>query len=192
MATSTSATRLRRRAIPAATPREALTRRAASGRIRRGTAIAIAASLFWVPAAAGAASGKVRLTNLADVSFGTLADVTSDAVQSQSLCVYANSPTNSYNVTALGTGPGGSFQLSSGPTAMSYEVQWSDSSGRSSGVQLDPNVPLTGQASAANHQTCSTGPASTASLIVVLRSAALSNATAGTYSGSLTLVVGAE
>jgi hypothetical protein len=46
--------------------------------------------------------------------------------------------------------------------------------------------------STASHQTCSTGPASSASLIILLRSAALSSARAGSYNGTLTLVVGPE
>jgi hypothetical protein len=95
-------------------------------------------------------------------------------------------------VTATGTGPGGAFQLSSGALALPFEVQWSSSSGQSSGVQLSPNVPLTGQTSTATQQTCNSGPATSASLIVVLRSTALSSATAGTYNGAVTLLVGPE
>lgn len=75
---------------------------------------------------------------------------------------------------------------------MTFEVQWSSAVGQNSGTTLTPNVPLTGQISAATHQTCANGPATSASLVVVLRSAALSSATAGTYNGSLTLVVGPE
>ena len=75
---------------------------------------------------------------------------------------------------------------------MAYDVQWSGSPGQSSGAQLTPNVPLTGQVSTASQQTCNNGPVSSASLIVILRSAALSSATAGTYNGTLTLLVGAE
>jgi hypothetical protein len=75
---------------------------------------------------------------------------------------------------------------------MSYEVQWSNSSAQGSGTQLASNVPLTGQVSGATHQTCSNGPATTASLIILLRSNVLSSATAGAYNGTLTLVVGAE
>jgi hypothetical protein len=59
-------------------------------------------------------------------------------------------------------------------------------------VQLSPNVPLTGQTSTATQQTCNSGPATSASLIVVLRSTALSSATAGTYNGAVTLLVGPE
>jgi hypothetical protein len=138
------------------------------------------------------AADKVRISGLADVSFGTIGNLGADAVRSQSLCLYSNSSTNGYNVTATGGGPGGSFLLSSGGLSLPYEVQWSSSAGQSSGIKLNPNVPLTGQVSAATQQACGSGPASSASLIVVLRSSALSSATAGAYSGTLSLLVAPE
>lgn len=164
-----------------------------SARLRRSAAtfVAAAAVLFGATPAA-AASNKVRISNLSDVAFGTVANLTVDAVQSQSVCVYADTNTNGYNVTGTGTGPGGAFQLSSGSASMSFDVLWSSSAGQSTGSQLTPNVPLTGQVSGAAQQTCNNGPATTASLIVVLRSVALSSATAGTYNGTLTLVIGPE
>jgi hypothetical protein len=139
-----------------------------------------------------AASNKVRITNLSDVAFGTIANLNVDAVRSQSLCLYADTASLGYNITAAGTGAGGTFQLSSGAGAMPYEVQWNSTAGQSSGTQLSPNVPLTGQTSPATQQTCNNGPAATASLILVVRSTALSSAGAGTYSGALTLLVGPE
>ena len=59
---------------------------------------------------------------------------------------------------------------------------------------MDPQslIALTGQVSGATHQTCNNGPASSASLIILLRSNVLSSAIAGAYNGTLTLVVGAE
>jgi len=150
------------------------------------------AAILFGGHSADAASNKVRLTNLSDVSFGTVANLSSDAVQSQSVCVYADTNTNGYNVTGIGTGPAGSFQLSAGATSMAFDVLWSSSTGQTSGIQLTPNVPLTGQVSPATHQTCANGPATSASLVVVLRSIALSSAAAGTYSGSLTLLIGPE
>ena len=141
---------------------------------------------------AAAASNKVRISNLTDLAFGTITNVGANAAQSESLCLYADTNSNGYNITATGSGGGGAFLLSSGLRTLAYEVQWSSSSGQSSGTQLTANVPLTGQTSAAVQQTCNNGPATTASLIVVLRSAALSGATAGSYSGTLTLVVGPE
>ena len=141
---------------------------------------------------AGAASDKARITGLTDVAFGTIANLSVDAIQAQNVCVYSSSATSGYNVTASGTGPGGNFELSSGSLPLPFEVQWSATSGQGSGTQLSPNVPLTGQVSNATQQSCNSGPASSASLVVILRSSALSSATAGIYNGTLTLVVGPE
>jgi hypothetical protein len=147
---------------------------------------------FALVSPASAASNKVRISGLADVAFGTIANITVDAIRSQNVCVYSGSATSGYNVTASGTGPGGNFVLSSGSLSLPFEVQWSGTSAQTSGSQLNPNVPLTGQISSATQQSCKSGPATSASLIVILRSTALSSTTAGIYNGTLTLVVGPE
>ena len=139
-----------------------------------------------------AASNKVRISGLGDLTFGTLADLSADAVQSESLCLYSDSATNGYNVRASGSGPGGAFTLTSGGDSLPFEVQWNSAAGRSSGTQLTANVATSGQVSSATQQSCNSGPATSASLIVVVRSSALSSAPAGSYNGSLTLVVGPE
>lgn len=139
------------------------------------------------------AANKARIGGLSDVAFGTIANLSSDASQSQSLCVYSNSATSGYNVTASGSGPSGAFQLTSGSQSMAFEVQWNSASGQTSGTQLNPNVPLTGLTSSATQQTCSGGgPTASASLTVILRSSVLSSVPAGTYNGILTLLVGPE
>ena len=171
-------------------------RRAAATAFQRVAAeVALALSglpLLLTATPALAASNKVRITDLSDVNFGVIANLGVDAIRNQSVCLYADTNSYGYNVTASGTGPGGAFELSSGPRTMSYEVQWSSTSGQGSGIQLASNVPLTGQVSGATHQTCSNGPATSASLIILLRSNVLSSATAGAYNGTLTLVVGPE
>ncbi len=197
VATISAATALVTRAGAGAAARRVVAGSPAAARtcspIRAALALAFTPLLLLLLSSpAAAASNKVRLTKLADVNFGTVASLGSDAVQSQSVCLYADTNTNGYDVTAIGTGAGGAFQLTSGLSSMAYEVQWSGSSGQSSGIRLDPNVPLTGQTSAASQQTCNNGPATSASLIVMLRSTALSSATAGTYNGTLTLIIGAE
>ena len=175
--------------------RDRIGRAAATASQRVAAAVALALTglpLLLIASPSLAASNKVRISDLSDVNFGFIANLGADAIRSQSVCLYADTNSNGYNVTASGTGPGGAFVLSSGPRAMSYEVQWSNSSAQGSGTQLASNVPLTGQVSGATHQTCSNGPATTASLIILLRSNVLSSATAGTYNGTLTLIVGAE
>src|SRR5689334_1888165 len=136
-----------------------------------------------VSSPAVAASNKVRITGLSDVNFGSVSNLSTDAIQSQSMCLFSDTVTTGYNVTAAGSGLGGAFELASGSQRMAYEVQWNGLANRTSGSQLLPNVPLIGQTSAATQQTCNNGPATSASLVILLRSAALSQAMAGTYSG---------
>lgn len=160
-------------------------------RRRLPLALLLLLPLIFAGEPASAASNKVRISKLVDIAFGTIANLGADAVRSESVCLFAETNTNGYNVTATGTGTGGAFVLS-GPGSMPYDVQWSSSSGQSSGTRLIPNVPLTGQVSSATQQSCGTGPATSASLVVILRAAALSSAGAGTYGGTLTVLIGPE
>lgn len=167
---------------------------------RRGRAplaillLACSGSLLGLAQPASAAN-RVRITGLSDVSFGSISSLTLDLVQSQSICLYAKSPpANNYSITASGSGPGGAFLLSSSSGTLPFEVQWSDTPGQTSGSQLIANQALTGQHSSASGpvDNCSSGPASTASLIVILRAASLGSAFSGTYTGTLNLLVAPE
>ena len=158
-------------------------------------ACALLTSLVALAAAPAQAASSVRISGLSDVAFGSISNFTVDAVSSQSVCLYSKSPpANNYRITASGSGAGGAFLLSSGTATLPFEVQWSASAGQSAGTQLLANQPLTAQHSSASTSVddCSKGPASTASLIIVLRSAAVSAASSGTYSGTLTLLVAPE
>ncbi len=159
-------------------------------RRRAGFALVLAAlaAAQSVPAHAQ----KVRITNIADVNFGLLSNLQADSRRSQNICVFSNSSGGAYSVAASGSGPGSAFTLSNGAHALAYEVEWAQQSGQSSGASLAPNVALTGRTSAATHQFCNSGPATSASLTIVLRSAALAQAREGNYSGSLTLLIAAE
>lgn len=146
--------------------------------------------LALVPEAATAQ--KVRITNLTDVSFGLIANTQAEARRSQNICLYSNSAGGAYSVSASGSGAGSAFVLSNGPDLLPYAVEWSDSSGQTSGVELAPSVALTGQQSAASHQFCNSGPATSASMTIVLKAADLSQARQGNYAGTLTLLIAAE
>ena len=148
----------------------------------------LAATVLSAPASAQ----RVRITNLSDVDFGLISNLQADALRSQNVCLYSNSAGELYSVTASGSGTGSSFTLSNGTAALPYEVRWNSQSGQSTGTSLAPNVAVTGQSSAATHQFCNSGPAASASLVVVLRSSELSQAREGSYSGSLTLLIAAE
>lgn len=159
-------------------------------RRRAGVTLALAVLAAAQPLPADAQ--KVRITNIADVDFGLLSNLQADSRRSQNICVYSNSSGGAYSVAASGSGPGSAFTLSNGAHALAYEVEWAQQSGQSTGSILAPNVALTGRTSAATHQFCNSGPATSASLTIVLRSADLSQAREGNYSGSLTLLIAAE
>jgi hypothetical protein len=151
-----------------------------------------AASALALAATPASAADKIRITGLADVTYGTITNFAVDAVQAQDVCVFSNSSPERYRVTASGSGTGGSFLLSSGASTLPYEVQWNDQDGRTSGTQLLANQALHNQSSDSSQRACNSGPESTASLIVILRASAITAASAGTYSGTLTLLVAPE
>jgi hypothetical protein len=162
--------------------------RSPAARLPHWLAIALAAAIHPLPAPAQ----KVRITNLSDVNFGLISNPLAESRRSQNVCIYSNSSAGAYSVAGSGSGAGAAFALSNGPSSLAYDVEWSDVSGQTSGTGLVPNVALTGQRSSATHQFCNSGPATSASLTIVLRAADLSQAREGSYSGSLTILITAE
>jgi hypothetical protein len=158
-----------------------------------GRALFASASLAFISLApVSPASAKVRISGLSDVSFGTISNLTVDAVQAQSVCVYSNGSGQAYSVRADGSGSGGAFTLANGITTLAYSVRWNSQPGQSNGTALTAGALLGGQTTNAQNQTCSSGPPTTASLIVTLPATSLSSATAGTYGGTLTVIVSEE
>lgn len=148
---------------------------------------AMAILLALVPACAHAQ--QVRITSLDDVNFGTIVNLSTDQVMSQNVCIYSSGFQGGYRITATGSGAGGDFTLSSGSNLLRYELQWADSANQTSGTSLSPGVPLTGQNANAFLNTCFFGFFPTASLITILRSSETSQATAGSYTGTVWLLV---
>lgn len=159
----------------------------------RGRALFASASLAFISIAfVSPACAKVRISGLSDVSFGTISNLTVDAVQAQSICVYSNGSGQTYSVRADGSGSSGAFTLANGFTTLAYSVRWNNQPGQSNGTALTAGALLGGQTTSAQNQTCTNGPSTTASLVVTLPATSLSSATAGTYSGTLTIIVSEE
>lgn len=154
--------------------------------------MALQAALLASLAVSPADAQRVRITKLSDVDFGLISNLQTDSRLSQNLCVYVNGQQSTYSVTAMGSGAGSAFSLSSGLHTLPYEVEWSSLSGQSNGIPLAPNVALTSQTTSATQQVCNNGPATTASLSLILRSSELGRARAGDYNGSLTLIIAGE
>ncbi|WEK00068.1 MAG: hypothetical protein P0Y59_24770 [Candidatus Sphingomonas phytovorans] len=133
-----------------------------------------------------AAAQSVQITHLSDLAFGTITNVGVDQLQSESVCAYSGILGGRYTVTASGSGASGAFTLANGSSLLPYEVQWSATSGQTSGTNLTSGAALAGQTTLLS---CPILQTSNASLIVILRAASLSAATAGGYGGTLTIVL---
>jgi hypothetical protein len=132
---------------------------------------------------------RARITGLTDVSFLNQ-DPTTAASGAQNVCVWSNTATKRYTVTATGDGASNAFTLANGALTVPYSVQWSASSGQTSGTALATGTASAALVSTATHQTCTTGPTASASLIVGIGTADLGAMQAATtYTGVLTLVV---
>lgn len=137
--------------------------------------------------------GRVRISGLSDVTFSNV-DPSVNATDAQNVCVWSNTSTRGYSITATGSGAAGAFTLASGALpAVPYTVEWAASSGQTSGTSLSAATALTSQTSTAINSDCSAGPSASASLVVSIGSPTLQAMTAGvTYNGTLTLVVAPE
>ena len=135
---------------------------------------------------------KVQLSGLTDVAF-TNQDPATAAANAQNVCVWSNTSTKGYNVTATGSGASNAFTLANAALTVPYTVEWAGSTGQSSGTSLTTGTALTGLTSSATNANCASGPASSASLIVRISAANLQTMKAATtYTGTLTLVVAPE
>jgi hypothetical protein len=153
-----------------------------------GCACAIAGLLCTMVPAPAQSLQNVQIGALSDLSFGTIASVTSNPTVSENLCVFTS--TGSYSVGASGSGSNGSFALLNGAVQMPYTVQWAASGSQATGTQLTAGQATRFTPSGLN-LLCSLGGllAGSATLLVTLPAASLSAAQAGSYSGTLTLLI---
>ena len=132
---------------------------------------------------------RARISGLSDVAF-TNQDPAIAASNAQNVCVWSNTATKAYTVTATGSGSANAFTLSNGSTTVPYSVAWSSSINQTSGTVLVSGTASASLVSTATNQTCASGPTSSASLIVGISSADLSTMSAGSnYLGTLTLLI---
>jgi hypothetical protein len=131
----------------------------------------------------------VRIRQLNDIAFGTIGTAPVDTVLTDNLCVYSTANSGRYTITARGSGTSNAFTLASGSNVLPYEVQWAFASGATGGTALSPNVGLAGATTNRTDSTCNRAASLTATLIVVLRKTAQESARAGSYTGTLTLII---
>lgn len=135
---------------------------------------------------------RVQITGLNDVTFANQ-DPMADALSAQDVCVWSNSPTRGYRITATGSGASNAFRLANGVGDVPYIVEWADSAGQSTGSPLTAGTALAGLTSVATNPTCSAGASSSASLVVKIPAVDLQTMQAASnYTGVLTLLVAPE
>lgn len=132
---------------------------------------------------------RARISGLSDINF-TNQDPASAASAAQNVCVWSNTATKAYTITASGSGTGSAFTLSNGGATVPYQVQWAGASGALTGTTLTAGSASSSFTSTATNQNCASGPSASASLIVGLDTANLGTMSAGSnYTGTLTLLV---
>lgn len=132
---------------------------------------------------------RVQITKLRDLQPPTF---TGSGARSEGadLCIYTNSTAGRYRVTAVGSGSGGAFKIKNQTTLeeLDYALNWNDQNGTSGGVPISSGTALTNQTGADTASTnCSGGTNS--NLQVTFSEQNLLAAEAGTYSGSLSIMV---
>jgi hypothetical protein len=134
---------------------------------------------------------RIEISGLTDVSLLNQ-DPSVNAVSSQTVCVWSNSSTRGYNITATGNSTAGSgFNLASAAGSVPYAVNWTDAKATSATLVSGTNK--TGFKSTATSPDCSSGPAAAEALKVTILAADLQSMQgATTYTGTLTLVVAPE
>ena len=160
----------------------------------RGLSLGAAASIAALAAmtAPTPVHANARITGLSTVNFGTIANFTDQTV-SQNVCAYSvqggGTTRRPYSVRATGNGTGGAFTLASGARTLPYEVRWDDAANQTTGTQLATGINVAGFATGNVTQRCSNLANENASLIVTITGTSLATATAGTYTGTLTIVI---
>lgn len=132
---------------------------------------------------------RARISKLVNIDFSSQ-DPATAALSSQNVCVWSNTATHAYTITATGSGSANAFTLSNGTATVPYSVQWASSLDQTSGTPLTAGTASSSLTSGATQQFCSSGPAGSASLIVGIGTTDLGAMTAGSsYTGTLTLLV---
>ena len=148
----------------------------------------LASSLVIAHATAG--SAQVWISGLSDLNFGSWSGI-GDLEGEVEHCVLGPRG-GRFAIETTGDGPSGAFVLDGGPASLPFQVDYDDGSGWS---QMDPGVPLTGQRGSANQNQfdrCLSGSRPPERIRVRILAQDLAGAVAGSYGGTLTLLVTPE
>lgn len=129
----------------------------------------------------------VKITGLANITFGTWSG-SGDLNDDEDVCVYTNLAAGTYYITASGSGAADAFTLASGGDTLAYRVYFNDEDGTTGEAELTATTKSAQQTGAhVTSQTCVGGD--TGNYHVQIEASELSTVPAGSYSGTLSLLV---
>ena len=128
-----------------------------------------------------------RISSLNDISLGSWTGSGAMNGSDNAICVWSS--TGGYSVTATGSGASSAFTLASGANTVAYNVSWAQTGGAATGAAVTKGVALTGQTTNATSTDCTVGASSTAGVFVSIPQANIEGKPAGSYTGTLTLVI---
>lgn len=129
----------------------------------------------------------IRARSFADYTTGTYPGA-GDINQNDDLNISKNY-TGTYRVTPSGSGAGGAFTITNGAQTIAYSAFYNDTTGITGRVALTNGVALTAQA---NSTTTLATTTLNANLSISILAANLLAASAGTYTGTISLVFAPE
>ena len=136
-------------------------------------------------------AAQALIGGLSDLQLG--AGAGSATSKAMSITAFAARPGGRFAIQARGLGTGGAFVLLSGPGSLPFQVAYSDDGGGWS--QMSPGIPLSGQRGAPNQnqfERCLAGQRSPQRVRVRVLAQDMGTAVAGSYDGSLILLVTPE
>ncbi len=161
----------------------------AGGAAQAATQGTMGATSTGTVAISASVPNRAQISGLTDVAF-TNQNPSVAASSAQNVCVWSNSAARGYTIRASGSGAANAFTLANAGLTVPYSVQWNSSSGQTSGTALTAAVATPTLNSTATDATCSSGPTSSASLIIGISASDLSTMQAATsYTGTLTLLM---
>ncbi len=132
---------------------------------------------------------QVQINDLDDMTVDYAGwDGIADLTTTESVCVWSNANGGHYNITATGSGGSGAFEITGGSGTLPYSVDWT---GGGAATALTTGTLAAGMTGANHGVDCLTG-GNTATLDVTIAAANMSGAVAGSYTGTLTLLVAPE
>lgn len=134
----------------------------------------------------------VQVSNLTDIGLGTFNGGGTDLSGTDAFCVYRNGG-GTFDITMSGSGGSSAFTLTDGSNTVPYSVDFTNIPAATT-TAMTTNVLLGGQQNAnTSSTTCSgAGDSDNVSVTVTVTSGDLASAPAGTYGGTLTMVVSPE